>query len=285
MREDQCLVGDADTSTNLAIPAAAKQCLLVEYYYCRMYINSIALQGRVERASQASAGDNWLEQDFFRKEATQDSGFVNDVRESSGRVLVITKTLSDEGILPHMPVRFFLRVVSASIFLLKVVCLGSKGEDAKIALDQLNDAVQALMSNNSDDIHLSNRYAELISRYVRKLKRKLQTERTTQISTTEGASAPERASPPSQTLVDPSHAQGTTEADLLGNETASGTTDGHATTQGRNAGGDNLWNDAWWEDWFGRPLDPLVAPFGIEPDATAAGLASDSLDFLWNSAI
>lgn len=251
-----------------------------------MFINSIALQGRVERASQASAGDTWLEQDFFRKEASQDPGFVNDVRESSGQILVITKTLSDEGILPHMPVRFFLRVVSASIFLLKVICLGTKGGDAKIALDQLNDAVQALMSNNSDDIHLSNRYAELISRYVRKLKRKLQTERRTQNSTMEGASAPDVAAPPSQTLAGPSHARGTIETDIFGNKIAStGTTDCLTATQGTSTGADDLWNDAWWEDWFGRPLDPLVAPFGIEPDGTAAGLASDSLDFLWNSTI
>lgn len=264
----------ADISGSLAISIAAKHALLVEYYYTRMYINSIALQGLVERASQASAGNAWLEQDFLRKERAQDLGFINDVRESSGQILVITKKLSDDGILLYMPVRFLLRVVAASIFLLKIMCLGSKGHDAKVAIDQLEDAVQALISDDSDDIHLSSRYAELISRHVRRLKRKLHAERASRTAATQSSVADassgnmhEAAGPDTLNGFDP---------------TRSSAEDASAMNMDATSIGADSWSDAFWDDWLARPLDPLVAPFGIEPASSAAGLASDSLDFLWN---
>lgn len=268
-----------------AIAAAAKQAVLVEYYYTRMYVSSIALQALVERANQAGAGDTWLEEDFWRKECVHDTGFISDVTESSGQILVITKKLSDYGILPYLPVRFFLRVVAASIFLLKTICLGTKGTDAKIALDQLEDAVQALMANDSDDIHLASRYAELIARHVRKLKRKLHSKRSNKASASKVttsqpngvASRSELSQRDLQALAPPD----------ISTSFPNGSAEGLAadlTLDGMSASADS-WSDSFWKDWLGQPLDPLIAPFGIEPAQAAAGLTSDSLDFLWSSNI
>ncbi|KAK5169338.1 zinc finger transcriptional activator [Saxophila tyrrhenica] len=259
-----------------SIPAAAKQALLVDYYYTRMYINSIALQALVERASQASAGNSWLEQDYLRTESAQDIGFINDVRESSGQILVVTKKLSDDGVLAYFPVRFFLRVVAASIFLLKTISLGSTGTDANVALDHLEDGIQALMGHESDDIHLSSRYAELIARHVRKLKRKLHAKRSGRTSGRKNG-APHmtaRASTPNMSQDDMQNLAGA----AAQNEVDLG--QGSVNMDGMPVGAAS-WSDTVWDDWLARPLDPLVAPFGIEPAQSTAGLASDSLDFLW----
>lgn len=250
-----------------------------------MYINSIALQALVERASQASSGDFWLEQDLLRTERAQDLEFIHNVRESSGQILVITKKLSDDGLLLYLPVRFFLRIVAASIFLLKTIYLGSKGNDAKVALDQLDDAVQALMASDSDDIHLSSRYAELIARHVRRLKRELHIERACRLANAK-TSTPQAAGLPPETDRPANLRDSSGPGVPNAHSWLEGAT-GDATMTGgeRNLIDGDTWDDAFWDDWLTQPLDPLIAPFGIEPAHATAGLTSDSLDFLWSSNI
>lgn len=250
----------------------------MEYHYTRMYINSIAVQALVERASHATSGDHWLEQDFLRKECARDLRFINEVRESSGQVLAITKRLSDEGVLQYFPVRFFLRVVAASIFLLKIVCLGLKVDDTRVALDQLEHAVEALMCKGSDDIHLSSRYAELIARHVRRMKRKFHVEHASRESATK-ANTPKSTAAPSQNEIRDNYVPASA---------MSGMSQDDGTAQldfglGPSGGVNGNWSDTFWDDWIARPLDPLVAPFGVEPAHAPAGLTSDSLDFLWSS--
>jgi hypothetical protein len=240
-----------------------------------MYINSIAFQALVERATQSSLGDSFLEQDFLRKEYAHDSRFIDDVRESSGHILQIAKTLSDEGLLRYCPVRFFLRIVSASIFLLKTLSVGSRESDAKASLEQLDGGIQALMNNDADDIHLSNRYAELIARHVRKFKRSLQPRKSLRHTTdvpnpSEFGRASEAVN--DQSAVAPPGSEWQESGGLGGNgmiRVADISIPVDATFAG-------------WDDWLSRPFNPLVAPFGIEPDQAATGLASDSLDFLWD---
>ena len=63
--------------------------------------------------------------------------------------------------------------------------------------------------------------------------------------------------------------------------TQGGAEDVSAIVTDKTCANDDSWGDDFWDDWLGRPLDPLVAPFGIDPTPSAAGLTSDSLDFLW----
>lgn len=242
-----------------------------------MFISSIAFQALVERASQTSLGDPWLEQDFLRKEYAQDARFIDDVRESSGHILRIAKALSDEDVLRHCPVRVFLRIVSASIFLLKTLSVGSREVDARASLEQLDGGIQALMNNEAGDIHLSNRYAELIARHVRKFKRSLK---------------PRNSRRPSIDGRNPDQ-NGRSSDSHLDHSTTSQSNSEWQVPAG-NGGGPNVIGPvdisvpmdggvfAAWDDWLSRPFNPMVAPFGIEPDQAAAGLASDSLDFLWD---
>lgn len=248
----------------------------MEYYYTRMYINSIAFQALVERASHTSLGDTWLEQDFLRKEYAQDARFIDDVRESSGHILRIAKALSDEDVLRHCPVRVSLRIVSASIFLLKTLSVGSREVDARASLEQLDGGIQALMNNDAGDIHLSNRYAELIARHVRRFKRSLMPRKSrrdsidAQNSDQNGRSGEENSEQPvsSQATGQWQIPAGTAVNTVIGPTDISIPMDGGVF--------------AAWDDWLSRPFNPMVAPFGIEPDQAAAGLASDSLDFLWD---
>lgn len=249
---------------------------MVEYYYTRMYINSIAFQALVERASQTSLGDPWLEQDFLRREYAQDARFIDDVRESSGQILRIAKALSDEDVLRHCPVRVSLRVVSASIFLLKTLSVGSREVDAKASLEQLDGGIQAMMNNDSGDIHLSNRYAELIARHVRRFKRSLKPRRSRRHSfDVQNIDQSGRLS--ENHRKQPTDSQDVNEWQVPagnGGPAVIGPSDISLPTNG----GDFLA----WDDWLSRPFNRMLAPFGIEPDQATAGLAHDSLDFLWD---
>jgi hypothetical protein len=250
--------------------------LLVEYYYARMYINSIAFQALVERASQTSLGDIWLEQDFIRKEYAQNARFIDDVRESSGHILRIAKALSDDGVLRHCPVRVFLRIVSASIFLLKTLSVGSREVDARASLEQLDGGIKALANNDDGDIHLSSRYAELIARHVRRFKRSLKPRKSRRHST-EVQDPDQNGRPSENNPARPSDFQAGNRWQLPaanGGDMVIGPADISIPMDGGAF--------AAWDDWLSRPFNPMVAPFGIEPDQAAAGLASDSLDFLWD---
>lgn len=241
-----------------------------------MYINSIALQALVERATQTSLGDTWLEQDFLRKNYAHDSRFIDNVRDSSCHILRIAKSLSDEDVLRYCPVRVFLRIVSASIFLLKTLSVGSREVDARASMEQLDGGIQALMNNDVGDIHLSNRYAELLARHVRKFKRSLKPRKSRRHSP--DVQSPDQSIRPPKTHHDQSTDNQTNSEwplpvenegiDLIGPADISVPMDGEVF-------------DAW-DDWLFRPFNPMMAPFGIEPDQATAGLASDSLDFLWD---
>jgi hypothetical protein len=241
-----------------------------------MYINSIAFQALVERASQTSLGDTWLEQDFIRKEYAQDAHFIDDVRESSGHILRIAKALSDEGVLRHCPVRVFVRIVSASIFLIKTLSVGSREVDARASLEQLDGGIKALMNNDAGDIHLSNRYAELIARHVRRFKRSLKPRKSRRHST--------EAQNPDQNVRRSENNPERSSSFQAGNEWQLPAANGDNMVIGPTDISIPMDGGAFaaWDDWLSRPFNPMVAPFGIEPDQAAAGLASDSLDFLWD---
>lgn len=269
----------------------ARQILLIEYHFVRMYINSIAVQALVERASSHSSGNGWLDQDFLRSEFSQDFRFVKEVRDASLGILQIATKLSDRGILRYCPVRVFLRVVAASIYLLKAISLGSREADVTRSLTQLESCIQALQDNQVDDIHLSARYATLIAKHVRQFKRNFRVQKPgmhpAAISrlTSRG---PETFSVPSRTdantndaqanqLQHTTHKQVNTIPDQ--NDHFANTT---ATTDATIAF--DFDENGMIEDWLAQPFNSQFAPFGMDGVQPASGLAIDSLDFLWNMA-
>lgn len=206
------------------------------------------------------------------------------MRESSGQILAAARKLSDDGHLQYCPVRVFLRIVAASIFLLKAISLGSREADANTSLTQLDRCIEALMSSRSDDIHLSGRYAELIARHVRRFKRNLR-----------GRSSGHRPDPTA--AYEPNAVDGATgAAGTFGSQYSNLVHNSHAmdggTTISSFTGGANMGGPAFdfssdpahmsMDAWLAQPFDPQVAPFSMETLQPTSGLAIDSLDFLWN---
>ncbi|EMD00514.1 hypothetical protein BAUCODRAFT_144175 [Baudoinia panamericana UAMH 10762] len=265
------------------VASAAKDIVLVEYYFTRVYVNSLALQALIERTSGGMSGSSWLDQDLFRKEYKQDFRFINDVRESSGHILVTAKKLSDEGVLQYSPVRFFLRLVAASIYLVKTLSLGTREADATNSLRQLEACVEALAKNRADDVHLSSRYAELMARHLRKIQRNLR------LSSNDRLTVPKRfdrrpwqdatQGQPSLDNADGAVQTGQRYYGASSRDEGQSSATGHPDISFFPAGSEA---DAMWDGWLAQPFNVSIAPFDVEMFEPNASLTSESLDFLWN---
>jgi hypothetical protein len=117
---------------------ACRQMLLIDYQYVRMYINSVAIQALVERMSNREGPDTELDYDFLEVENSQDYKYVQKVTDASRQILQATVILAEEGILCYSPVRVFLRITSASIFLLKAISLGARNYELQKSLGILD---------------------------------------------------------------------------------------------------------------------------------------------------
>ncbi|KAJ4509184.1 hypothetical protein HRR78_006086 [Exophiala dermatitidis] len=159
--------------TQMSCPSPARKILLVDYYYARMYIRSIAIQALVERISNLGSGADqvWQDHEILQSKHAQGFTSIKEVRESSGRILTIAVELCNENLRHYCPVRLYLRIVSASVFLLKSISLGSREAEIVASLKTLDRCIAALQTNYADDIHLSTRYAKPIARHVQRFKR------------------------------------------------------------------------------------------------------------------
>ena len=269
----------------------ARQILLIEYHFVRMYINSIAVQALVERASSCASARGWLDQDFLRPEFSQDFRFVKEVRDASLEILRIATRLSDRAVLQYCPVRVFLRVVAASIYLLKTISLGSREADVTRSLTQLQCCIRALQNNQADDIHLAGRYATLIAKHVRQFKRNFRVQKPTTMHSAAVSRAVSHDPETSNSVGKPS----TRAHDMQANPPQQ--THRHINTMPWNQAMDNsatattditipydFDENGMLENWLAQPFNSQFAPFGTEGVQAASGLAIDSLDFLWNMA-
>ncbi|KAL2393364.1 Transcription factor hmgR [Exophiala dermatitidis] len=271
------------------IQGPARKILLVDYYYARVYIHSIAIQALVDRITNLSGGDEmWQDHEIWRSKHAQDFASVNEVRESSCKILMTAVELSDEGILQYCPVRVYLRIVSASVFLLKAISLGSREADISSSLKTLDRCIVALRTNRADDIHLSSRYAILISRHVQRFRRNFRVKKKALLPTPHRSrvASPFRAGtligqhndndqqePRNQDVSSSAH---TRNDDQEGNrESFPGTVTGSTDQFDFDENG-------MLEEWLAQPFDPQIAPFGLDYMQAGAGIAVDSLDFLWN---
>ena len=274
----------ADLLLGISLPA--RQLLLIDYYYTRAYINSFALQAVVERASQSNTVDVLLDQTVFRNEHSHDFRYVNEVRESSTKILAEATKLSEDGLLGFCPARLFLRIVAASIFLLKAISLGSRETDVRNSLAQLEKCIKALKANRVDDIHLSSRYAMLIARHVRRFKRNFRVKRH---GLHQSGRPSGRASPDGAVKTSGSMNNGQTEEQQ---EVVAASININTPGTLEQLMVDPLSDTAMydfsqaplpdWDDWLAQPFNPQIAPFGNDGLQPVAGLALDSLDFLWD---
>lgn len=165
--------------------------LTIEFEYTRVYLNSLALQAVVERctnntpmqthaqphgmghAKVPSNGENGNAIPFstVAKWYANDRHYINEVIDASRNVLkIVVEGLHPGGYLRHAPVRTFFRIVSVAIILLKTFALGATEEDVAISLNLLSDAVSALRQGIVDDVHVGNRFADLVETLTHRIR-------------------------------------------------------------------------------------------------------------------
>lgn len=256
--------------------------LFIEYQYIRLYINSIAIQAVVERALAQNVPNDTLpsrESLFFTNVSGSDRALNAEVIDASCQILRKTVSLSKAGTLCFAPVRIYMRIISASIFLLKAISLGVGNLDLQVSLRVLDECAQALQNKQRlDEMHLSSRYGTLLARHVVRFRQNFVG--PVRGNGHFGGSSGRQGMSGSTTANDQAFLAAASQANCGAN--INGPQDmGMAGLDGSSGlRGDNT--EGMFDDWLAQPFDPGIAPFELGGSQFQSGFEIGSLDFLWN---
>ncbi|KAL6709080.1 zinc finger transcriptional activator [Coniothyrium glycines] len=172
------------------VPTQLRHVLIIEFEYTRVYLNSLALQAVVERCTHNTPMQTHAQVNGLNGRTTNgnddggaipfstlvkwyanDRHYINEVIDASRNVLkVVVDGLHPGGYLRHAPVRTFFRIVSVAIILLKTFALGATEEDVAVSLGLLSDSVNALRTSIVDDVHVGNRFADLVETLTHRIR-------------------------------------------------------------------------------------------------------------------
>lgn len=180
------LLGWKDAFEAYGFPKPIHNIMTLEYEHVRMYINSLALQTIIDRCTTASqpaskkskqsANSTTSEQPSFAaimQIYSDDQAFITEVVDASRCVLTtVVERMAPTGELKHAPVRIYLRILSAAMFLLKTFALGAKGDDMTVSLGLMDQVVKVLRHESCDDVHLGLRFGELLETLTKRVRMK-----------------------------------------------------------------------------------------------------------------
>ncbi|EGX43705.1 hypothetical protein AOL_s00215g441 [Orbilia oligospora ATCC 24927] len=186
---------------NLTIEEPMRSIMRVEFEYLRLYVNSLALQAVVDRCTNTNLNPNHLNGSSKKSKegatpidlngnptitpatflapppvmasnpgyatlmqiCAGDEEYIKEVVDAS-RCLLLTviRKLLPGGWLKHAPVRTYLRIASAAMYLLKTFALGAREDDIKVSLKLMDQTVYALRAASCDDVHLALRFGDLL---------------------------------------------------------------------------------------------------------------------------
>ncbi|KAL2070138.1 hypothetical protein VTL71DRAFT_14818 [Oculimacula yallundae] len=251
--------------------------LFIDYQYIRLCINSLAIQAVVERTQLQSTEVNVLQ---VNNMSPSDYALNLEVIDASCLILRKTISLGHSGQLRFAPVRLYLRIITASIFLLKAMSLGAGNTEIEASLKVLDECIQALKTTAIDSMHLSTSYGTLIERHVTRFRRNFIVPfRPGQIH------ANSRLMPAANTQLPADKRAATNTLP----DTAGSDWEGTGWPQHHGINFDNLQgfgvtdsddSNQFLQEWMAQPFDPSIAPFGM--DGQHMGFELQSLDFLWN---
>ncbi|KAF6843374.1 hypothetical protein CMUS01_02204 [Colletotrichum musicola] len=133
-------------------------------------MNSLGIQAVVDRVL-GNPGANPASPEIFELCITAtDYEFIKEVIDGSCQTLDSVNRLSEAGTLRYCPVRVFLRVITASILLLKALSLGTRGAELEASLAVLDRCVHALKASTLDEMHLAVRYGSLLEAHLSKFR-------------------------------------------------------------------------------------------------------------------
>ncbi|KAK5119040.1 hypothetical protein LTR62_000251 [Meristemomyces frigidus] len=187
-----------DFNRCLTIPKHMRHILGIEYEYCRVYTNALALQAVAERCANEqpinmfnnpaveivrenqNITTNGLRSDApippqaLAKWLGGDRTYMLEVGDAARSLLkIVVEGLYPEEYLRHAPVRTYFRIISVAIILLKSFSLGASESDVADSLNLMDRTIEALQTCIVDDVHVASRFAELLSRLSQSLKPRL----------------------------------------------------------------------------------------------------------------
>jgi hypothetical protein len=244
----------------------ARELLAIEYQYSRIFLNSLGMQAAVDRSADfltrghdtTSSSDHQTPSTWFRNfAASTDLQFVLEVIDGGCQILQSAIRLADTGTLRYCPTRVIVRVIAASVFLVKALGLGVERTRLEASLDYLQRGIEALRNSTWDDVELASRYAAVLALHLEEYKRKFVLKPCRQgVEATDPNSC-------AVSVVDEPIANGNDDASLVDMQVFQNP-----------------------QDWLSIPLDISMAPFGAHIDedecAGLVGLEEGDWSFLWN---
>lgn len=288
----------------VGISTPFRDLLFLEYHYIRMYVNSLSIQAIVERTVSESSNSTIAgtapqpssDDLLVTSISASDYNLISEVIDASVKILKKSISLSQSGQLIHAPMRTYVRIVSASIFLLKAISLGARNTDIHTYLGVLDEFIQALQLSTTDEVHLGSRYATLLERHVRRFRWNFVgpfKASKTGLHRPSTLNVPPSAQMSSSSLPQLSSRQNehvaNSDAPLSGEQGLAGMTGMAEQTRTLDFDGLQFTGDGGLDidgclgdDWLAQPFDPNIAPFGVGGSQSMGGIDLDSLDFLWN---
>lgn len=239
---------------------------MIEFHHLKACTGAISIQAVVARASSTgfTAANTTSDEALSAFITSKDAKFLQEVISDSKTILHIA-TMSDfQAHLPFAPARVKISVISASVFLLKALSVGSTYTDVHAALYNLDQYTSTLRSSPADDMDFTLRYATLIEKHTAQFRGHLGMGRGQMAGSEQSGRAPFQENGIS------SGEGGTDESGAYLNSQQSGKYLDFLDLE--NAG----------DTWLSLPFDSSIAPFNGGCDQLSLGLDVDSLNFLWS---
>jgi hypothetical protein len=174
--------------------------LTVEYEYCLVYVNSLAMQAVVERCTNNSpAPRSRLSRNGHAIPPSRFKDFYHDddrkhiaaLTHGCQKILKIVTDETKNTLLRHCSVRTYFRIVATAVILLKTFALGAPETDVQVSLNLFDRLIPAFRANIVDDVHVGNRFADMCETLVKRIRSRL-----VRMSTTNGTGQNSRGESP-----------------------------------------------------------------------------------------
>lgn len=149
------------------------ECVWISYHHLRLYIYSFSLQGHMQRAEALNNGQRLA--DYFPTGlmGSVDARFIIEAINSAADILRLAiDRLYTSGALRYLPLRFFLILTHAGVFLLKAVSVCPLPPSQRRAIFHLiRGLIKAMATASSDAKHPAVRNSSALDRLLRRIHR------------------------------------------------------------------------------------------------------------------
>ncbi|WWC86561.1 uncharacterized protein L201_001438 [Kwoniella dendrophila CBS 6074] len=133
--------------------------------YIRLYANAIAMRAAQSRVMRRIKNRKQDDRVFQASVINSTEGpFIMEAVDAAISLVKYGISLHRKGILRHCPNRTFLKLVFASVFLMKAVSFGAVGQPEQEIVELQYSLIEALSTASVDDEHVANYLARMLNR-------------------------------------------------------------------------------------------------------------------------